>query len=207
MLVAPKKSPSSPHPSSPPSQSHDVHILHLLSQTSKLVVGAAIFHPGVSLKEPKILLLKRATHEQYYPNTYEIPGGKVEAWESVAEAVLREVREETGLDVDVGSNGEGKGLVAALELFIYYTGGAVEKGSGDGEKVQEGGKAQGERKFCLQLNYVASVKNADFRVHEEEHSGGVWVTEAEVEVAGFGMTEEMRMVVKDAFGWKKRSAS
>lgn len=43
-------------------------------------------------------------------------------------------------------------------LGVLWRGGAVEKGSGDGEKVQEGGEAQGERKFCLQLNYVASAK-------------------------------------------------
>ncbi|KAL8840976.1 MAG: hypothetical protein Q9176_003548 [Flavoplaca citrina] len=62
---------------------------------SKLVVGAIILHPGSS-GNSKILLLKRASHEEFYPNKFEIPGGKVEDSDStVMDAVKRETEKTT----------------------------------------------------------------------------------------------------------------
>jgi nucleoside triphosphatase len=53
-------------------------------------VGALIFNP-----EGQLLLVK--THK--WPGKYTIPGGHVELGESLSEAVQREVKEETGLEV------------------------------------------------------------------------------------------------------------
>jgi len=47
------------------------------------------------------LLLVRRGHEPGL-GTWSLPGGRIEPGESAAEAAVREVREETGLDVRVG---------------------------------------------------------------------------------------------------------
>jgi len=56
-----------------------------------LAVSAAIFRNG------EVLLVKRARPP--VTGVYTLPGGVVEVGETLAEAVVREVREETGIDV------------------------------------------------------------------------------------------------------------
>ncbi len=46
----------------------------------------------------EILLLKRQTYKPQ-PNTYGLPAGKVEKGETIKQAMLREVKEETGIDL------------------------------------------------------------------------------------------------------------
>lgn len=45
-----------------------------------------------------VVLTKRASHLKHHPGQIAFPGGKLEGGESVAEAALRETREEIGLD-------------------------------------------------------------------------------------------------------------
>ncbi|WP_239153091.1 NUDIX domain-containing protein [Virgisporangium aurantiacum] len=54
---------------------------------------------GIVIEDDRILLLNRDTDG---PRTWSLPGGKVEAGESLAEALVREMREETGVQVQVG---------------------------------------------------------------------------------------------------------
>lgn len=56
-----------------------------------LAVSAAILHEG------KVLIVRRAS--AYGSGIHTLPGGVVEAGETLAEAVIREVREETGLEI------------------------------------------------------------------------------------------------------------
>lgn len=58
----------------------------------QLAVGAAIVFDG------KLLIMKRADHDDVFPSHYEIPGGGVDPGEDVLTAVKRETKEETGLD-------------------------------------------------------------------------------------------------------------
>ena len=55
---------------------------------------------GVYVKDGKILLLKRAVEP--FKGFWHVVGGHVEEDESLKDAVKREFREETGLDVTVG---------------------------------------------------------------------------------------------------------
>ncbi len=57
-----------------------------------LAVSAAIVRDG------KVLVVRRARKPAL--NLYTLPGGGVEIGETLSEAVMREVREETGLDVE-----------------------------------------------------------------------------------------------------------
>ena len=55
---------------------------------------------AVIVEGDRALLVKRANDP--YKGQWSIPGGRVELGESLVEAICREMREETGLDVEVG---------------------------------------------------------------------------------------------------------
>jgi ADP-ribose pyrophosphatase YjhB (NUDIX family) len=75
----------------------------------QLAVSAGIFRDG------KILLVRRAREPA--KGLYTFPGGRVEFGESLANAVTREVREETGLTIEV------LGLAGYREYLPARTGG------------------------------------------------------------------------------------
>lgn len=51
------------------------------------------------VKDGNILLIRRAKDASWQPGKYGLPAGHLEANESLAEAVTRETKEETGLDL------------------------------------------------------------------------------------------------------------
>lgn len=55
-----------------------------------------------NIKLKKYLVLKKSDLEDINPNTFDIPGGRIKFGEKLEEAVVREAKEETGLDVKVG---------------------------------------------------------------------------------------------------------
>jgi 8-oxo-dGTP diphosphatase len=75
-------------------------------------VGAIIF------RGDSVLLVQRGKEPSY--GKWSIPGGLVELGESLATAVRREVREETGLEVSVGD------LVVTLDRVIRDAEGKIE---------------------------------------------------------------------------------
>jgi 8-oxo-dGTP diphosphatase len=60
-----------------------------------------------------VLLLKRSMAKDHGPGEWEVGSGRVKQGESPLDAVRREAREETGLDVDV---------VGPLDTFHFYRG-------------------------------------------------------------------------------------
>ncbi|MET9142949.1 NUDIX hydrolase [Streptomyces sp. NPDC004042] len=54
---------------------------------------------GVVIEDDKVLLLNQDTEG---PRSWSLPGGKVEDGETLEEALVREMREETGAEVEVG---------------------------------------------------------------------------------------------------------
>lgn len=61
-----------------------------------LTVRAVIYD-----KDGRILLLKRSGKSRTYPGKWEFPGGKVDPGERFDDAIVREVREETGLSSSI----------------------------------------------------------------------------------------------------------
>lgn len=60
--------------------------------------------------QDRMLVLKRGTSVEFSPNLWDLPGGKVEENESLREAVKREAKEESGLDVELENE----------HFFIYH---------------------------------------------------------------------------------------
>lgn len=66
---------------------------------------------GIVLYQGKMLLLRRSLQDDIDPGIWETVGGKIEFGETMQEALRREIREETGLPVEVG------GLLYASTFF------------------------------------------------------------------------------------------
>jgi ADP-ribose pyrophosphatase YjhB (NUDIX family) len=78
-----------------------------------LAVSAAIFRDG------RVLIVRRAKPPSH--GVYTLPGGGVELGETLEAAVIREVREETGLDI------EPLALAGYRQMIVRDTGGKIER--------------------------------------------------------------------------------
>ncbi len=56
---------------------------------------------AIVIKDNKdVLLIQRSPKSTAYPGWWALPGGKVETGERLKDAIVREVKEETGLDIE-----------------------------------------------------------------------------------------------------------
>lgn len=104
----------------------------------QLVVGAVVQHDG------KVLLLQRPA-DDFMGGIWELPSGKVDDGEALDQALIREVKEESGLDVTV--------IRSYLGEFDYQ--------SGSGKKSR-------------QFNFTVEVVNSDKMVLAE-HDAYTWI--------------------------------
>jgi 8-oxo-dGTP diphosphatase len=108
-----------------------------------VLVGAAVIDDG------KILLLKRLESKRFLPGYYDVPGGKVEEGEDPNLAVLRELKEETGLIGKI--------------IKPYNVWHAIVELDGDKEHI-------------IEIDYLVKVKRPEgVTVANDEHSEFVWV--------------------------------
>ncbi len=77
-----------------------------------MVVGAALLRDG------RVLAARRSAPAEL-AGGWEFPGGKVETGESEAGALIRECREELGVEVTVGPLLGSTTLAPGLELHVY----------------------------------------------------------------------------------------
>jgi 8-oxo-dGTP diphosphatase len=86
------------------------------SSTPALVVGAAIVD---DLTRPTTVLSGRRTEPPSLAGGWELPGGKVEAGEQPQDALHREIREELGVEIELGAHVVGP-LAGAWPLGDRY---------------------------------------------------------------------------------------
>jgi mutator protein MutT len=115
----------------------------------RIVVAAVI------VKNKSVLLLKRRNDEEAFPGIWEFPSGKREFGESSVEALIREVKEETGLSIIVDK---------PVCVFEYI----VEKPD--------------EIRDVTQINFLARLANPnqEIRINKEEHEEARWFSKEEI---------------------------
>ena len=80
----------------------------------------------------EILIVKRNPKSRTDPETWELPGGKVEKGEFFTDALIREIKEETNLDVNVGDfaeaiqNDYSHKRTVQIMMYLDVTGGEVK---------------------------------------------------------------------------------
>ncbi|MGW0250180.1 NUDIX domain-containing protein [Nocardia goodfellowii] len=134
------------------------------------VVGVAVF------RDHKLLVVRRVPNA-YYGGMYELPGGGVEAGETFAECVVRELHEETGLRV--------RGIVEFL--------GGVDYATRTKAKV---------RKF----SFIVEAEPGRVELAPGEHDAHAWIDAGALEVLPFAPdTRETIKVLVDSLDQSHRA--
>ncbi|TFL03314.1 NUDIX hydrolase domain-like protein [Pterulicium gracile] len=171
---------------------YNIPLADLLSQNGnkRLVVGVAVIVPaaiahadsaGASTThktQNKLLVVQRAVAEESFAGMYELPGGHADAIDgdqTLLDAVVRETREETGLEV-VEIVGEFKG-------FEYVAG--------------RSGETTRQFNFVVKVRLGGEGEGLAVRLNPEEHQKYAWVRE-EKDLEELSLTGSMEDVVKDA---------
>ena len=130
----------------------------------KVVLAAVI------MKNKKVLILQRNKDEEIFPNMWELPSGKKELLESSKKCLIREVKEETGLDIQI---------IIPTFIFDYQ----IEKPN--------------EIRDSTQINFlVKSINNNKVKL-SLEHQKFAWISKNEIEK--YELSQATKESIKKAF--------
>ena len=130
----------------------------------KVVVG------GVIVNENKVLIVQRASDEEAYPDLWELPSGKKEPLEKVTDAIIREVKEETGLTTEI---------IKMVDVFNF----SVEKPD--------------ETRDVTQINFLLKLIGSSEVKLSEEHQNFAWITTDEIN--NYNLSEETKSAIIKSF--------
>jgi 8-oxo-dGTP pyrophosphatase MutT (NUDIX family) len=130
---------------------------------SRLRLRAAVY--GVIVHGGKVLLIRSRHGGRYY-----LPGGGIEVGERIEDALKREVREETGIEVEV------EGFVHFCEDFFYY---------------DPGDKAYHSLLFYYVCRPMTFDVSDDAQVDDEDAEQPRWVEMAGLQACDFQSHGEM----------------
>lgn len=126
---------------------------------------------GVIIKNNKVLILQRSKDEDIFPNMWELPSGKREFLETSENSLIREVKEETGLDIEV---------VMPFFVFDYQ----IEKP----EEIRD----------STQINFLARLINYNQKIKlSSEHQNFAWIGKNEIDQ--YELSEKTKQVIQRAF--------
>jgi len=110
---------------------------------------------GVIIREQSVLLLQRREDEDVLPGIWEFPSGKRNFDETSEEALVREVKEETGLSVVVER---------PISVFEYTV------------------KTPTEVRDTTQINFLVHLRDPQqkVKINKEEHQAACWFTKEEL---------------------------
>lgn len=126
---------------------------------------------GAILNNNKVLIVQRSSDEGLYPNMWELPSGKREELEDTNQAVLREVKEETGLDVKIEK---------ILSVFDYQI------------------ETETEIRDATQISYLVKIVGEDDVKLSPEHQNFAWIGFDDIE--NYDITKETKKVIVEALG-------
>lgn len=108
---------------------------------------AKIITSGLIMRDDgRFLIIKRSDTDNFMPGLWELPGGKSEETESPEDSTIRELKEETGLDVTVGPPFN-------IEFFLFKN-----------------------NEFCLEIFYECRMTSSNQEVRlSDEHSEFAWI--------------------------------
>ena len=106
--------------------------------------GIAVFQDG------RLLVVRRVAHDDFLAGEWELPGGGVDAGETIEQGAVRELKEETNLDVEK--------IIGTFEGFDYST---------------------PKKPKVRQTNFKVSVKPGDISLTEHDMFKWITVNEIE----------------------------
>jgi len=130
----------------------------------KIVLGGVVFN-----KQGKVLIIQRGDNDDIYPGMWELPSGKREFFESSYNSLIREIKEETGLDVKI---------IQPCSVFEYK----IEKPN--------------EIRDSTQINFIVTSEITEVKL-SEEHQNYAWISKDEVDKNG--MSDKIKKVIQTAF--------
>jgi len=137
--------------------------------TSKTIIQKIVLAGIVFNKQDKVLLLQRSADEDIYPEMWELPSGKRKFFESSHDSLIREIKEETGLDVKI---------IQPCSVFEYK----IEKPT--------------EIRDSTQINFIVTSESSEVNL-SDEHQNFAWISEGEIEQCD--MSDETKKTIRSAF--------
>ncbi|GBD34187.1 Nucleoside triphosphatase NudI [bacterium HR34] len=131
----------------------------------KIVLGGVIVN-----KEGKILILQRSPEEEIFPNMWELPSGKREPLENSEKCLLREIKEETGLEVKI---------IMPFSVFDY--------------QIQK----KDEVRDTTQINFLLKTNGNKIVKLSSEHQNFTWISKKEIN--RYKLSEKTKKVILKAF--------
>lgn len=130
----------------------------------KVVLAAVI------IKNNRTLILQRSKDEDIFPNMWELPSGKKELMETSENSLLREVKEEAGLDIKI---------IMPFFVFDYQ----IEKP----EEIRD----------STQINFLATLVDKNKKIKlSSEHQNFAWIREDEIDQ--YELSETTKQVIQKA---------
>lgn len=130
----------------------------------KIVVAGVVVYRG------KVLIIQRSAEEDTFPNLWEIPSGKREPFEKSQDALVREVKEETGIDVIP---------IMPASVFEFK----VEK--------------ENELRDTTQISFLCKpIREPKIKL-SEEHQNYTWISKNEIDK--YGISDKIKKTIEQAF--------